>query len=216
MFKYGISYYVMDDDVRVPQSGLDVRLVRPGADFASGIPLIETDDSGYYECLIENEADGGFFEIWDNRGDPAGLFSGKGSTIYKLDARGLQNDCIYGNHIYAGAVTGSKIAAQAVGTSHLNPSLILPFTQVSSEKAVSTDGVGSPSAVTPPEKTDITISHLLAGTYTTLPLVFISPRCSATMWVESITLDDSRITVIIGVLNPDEVDILYSILVFPQ
>jgi hypothetical protein len=32
MFKYGISYYIMEEGVRKPQSGVDARLLRPGAD----------------------------------------------------------------------------------------------------------------------------------------------------------------------------------------
>ena len=77
----------------------------------------------YYECLIETEADCGFYEIWDNRGNPNGAFGGKTCTIGKLDARGLQNDCIYGNHILDGVVTGSKIANEAIGTEHLQNGL---------------------------------------------------------------------------------------------
>lgn len=38
-------------------------------------PLIETGKSGYYECLIKEEKDCGFYEIWDNRNDPNGIFS---------------------------------------------------------------------------------------------------------------------------------------------
>lgn len=98
---------------------MDARLLRPGADWQSGLRLIETENSGYYECLIETEADCGFYEIWDNRGNPNGAVGGKTCTIGKLDARGLQNDCIYGNHILDGVVTGSKIANESIGTEHL-------------------------------------------------------------------------------------------------
>jgi len=75
MYRYGISYYTAEEDGRKPQSGLDVRLLRPGADWQTGIPLIETGKSGYYECLIKEEKDCGFYEIWDNRNDPNGIFS---------------------------------------------------------------------------------------------------------------------------------------------
>lgn len=47
MFKYGISYYIMEEGARKPQSGVDVRLIRPGADWQSGLRLIETENSGY-------------------------------------------------------------------------------------------------------------------------------------------------------------------------
>jgi hypothetical protein len=57
MFKYGISYYTVENGERKPESGVDVRLLRPGADWQTGIPLIETGDTGYYECFIEDEKD---------------------------------------------------------------------------------------------------------------------------------------------------------------
>ena len=83
MFKYGISYYTVENGERKPESGVDVRLLRPGADWQTGIPLIETGDTGYYECFIEDEKDCGFYEIWDNRNDTNGSFSGKYCTIGK-------------------------------------------------------------------------------------------------------------------------------------
>lgn len=43
----------------------------------------------------------------------------KTCTIVKLDARGLQNNCIYGNHILDGVVTGIKIANGVVETKYL-------------------------------------------------------------------------------------------------
>ncbi|HCM15785.1 MAG TPA: hypothetical protein DHW79_07560, partial [Candidatus Cloacimonas sp.] len=122
MFKYGISYYTVENGERKPESGVDVRLLRPGADWQTGIPLIETGDTGYYECFIEDEKDCGFYEIWDNPNDTNGSFSGKYCTIGKLDARGLQNRCIYGNHIEDGAVTASKIAQHSITANHLDNS----------------------------------------------------------------------------------------------
>jgi hypothetical protein len=123
MFKYGISYYTVENGERKPESGLDVRLLRPGGNWQTGIPLIETGDTGYYECFIEDEKDCGFYEIWDNRNDTNGSFSGKYCTIGKLDARGLQNRCIYGNHIEDGAVTASKIAQHSLPAHQLPQSL---------------------------------------------------------------------------------------------
>lgn len=85
-------------------------------------PLIETGKSGYYECLIKEEKDCGFYEIWDNRNDPNGIFSDKYCTIGKLDARGLQDRCIYSNHIEDGAVTATKIAKESISAIHLDNS----------------------------------------------------------------------------------------------
>ncbi len=114
----------MGEGFRKPQSGVDIRLLRPGADWQSGLMLNETENSGYYEYFIEHESDFGFYEIWDNRGNPNVSFSGKTWTIVKLDARGLQNNCIYGNHILDGVITGSKIANEAIDTEHLQNGLL--------------------------------------------------------------------------------------------
>ena len=120
MFKYGISYYTVANGDRKPESDVDVRLLSLGGDWRDGIPLVETEESGYYECYIEDEKDCGFYEIWDNRNDPYGSFSSEYCTIGKLDARGLQNRCIYSNHIVDGAVTTSKIAQHSISASHLD------------------------------------------------------------------------------------------------
>lgn len=58
----------MEEGVRKPQSGVDICLLRPGADWQSGRKFIGTENSGYIECLIETDTDCGFYEIWDNRG----------------------------------------------------------------------------------------------------------------------------------------------------
>lgn len=124
MYKFAIGYYTMEGTERKPQSGVDIRLLRPGQSWAEGKNLIETTpNSGYYEIGIEDEADCGFYEIWDNVGNTQGQFSGKTCTIGKIDARGLQNDCIFGNHILDGVVTGSKISNAAIGTEHLQNGL---------------------------------------------------------------------------------------------
>ena len=125
MYKFAIGYYTMEGTARKPQSGVDIRLLRPGQSWVDGRHLIETTpNSGYYEIGIEDESDCGFYEIWDNVGNTQGQFSGKTCTIGKLDARGLQNNCIYGNHILDGVVTGSKIANEAIGTEHLQNGLL--------------------------------------------------------------------------------------------
>ncbi|MDP3115331.1 MAG: hypothetical protein Q8M98_11260, partial [Candidatus Cloacimonadaceae bacterium] len=148
MFKYGISYYIMEEGARKPQSGVDIRLIRPGADWQSGLKLNETENSGYYQYFIEHESDCGFYEVWDNRGNPNGSFSGKTCTIGKLDARGLQNDCIFGNHILDGVVTGSKIANGAISANHLDNSLFT-LSKLQHELQDQDKGVGEQSQKTP-------------------------------------------------------------------
>ena len=42
MYKFAISYYTMEGTERKPQSGVDIRLLRPGQSWAEGKKLIET------------------------------------------------------------------------------------------------------------------------------------------------------------------------------
>lgn len=199
MFKYGISYYIMEEGARKPQSGVDIRLIRPGADWQNGIRLNETDNSGYYECLIENESDCGFYEIWDNRGNSNGSFGGKTCTIGKLDARGLQNDCIYGNHILDGVVTGSKIANSSVSAKHLDGSLFT-LSKISHELQDQDKGIGDQTQATPASiRDDRFISHKLDKEYNTIPRVILTSQCNCFLYIADIKLDGTQITITIGI-----------------
>ena len=149
MYKYGISYYYMDGIIRKPRTGVDVRILRPGQSWAEGQRLIEvTEGSGYYEIGIEDEADCGFYELWDNLGNPFGQFSGKTCIIGKIDARGLQNNSIYANHILDGAVTGPKIANGSLSKTHMAPE-ILNLSKLEHEIQDQTKGVGGTSQDSP-------------------------------------------------------------------
>lgn len=193
MFKYGISYYVMDDGARKPQSGVDVRLLRPRADWQSELRLIETENSGYYECLIETEADCGFYEIWDNRGNPNGAFSGKTCTIGKLDARGLQNDCIYGNHILDGVVTGSKIANGAVALNHLDTGIRLPLSKLMYELHNQNNGIGDTTQSSPANcHDDKYITNKLDKEYETIPHVILTNQCNCFLYINDISRMELR------------------------
>lgn len=89
MYKYGIAYYQSQGQIRVPVTGLSVRLVRPLASWASGITMHET-APGYYEATVLTEAQCGFYEIWDNSSYPDGAPSGKHAILGKLDLSGIQ------------------------------------------------------------------------------------------------------------------------------
>ena len=162
MYKFAIGYYTMEGTARKPQSGLDIRLLRPGQSWSEGKHLIETvPDSGYYEIGIQNETDCGFYEIWDNLGNSLGQFSGKTCTIGKMDARGIQNNSIYANHILDGAVTGSKIANAVIGTEHLQNGLF-SLTKLQYEMQDQDKGVGDNSQASPAKLTeDKIITHTL-------------------------------------------------------
>ena len=200
MYKFAIGYYIMEGTERKPQSGVDIRLIRPGQSWAEGKHLIETTpNSGYYEIAITNEADCGFYEIWDNIGNTQGQFSGKTCTIGKLDARGLQNNCIYGNHILDGVVTGSKIANAAIGTEHLQNGL-LSLTKLQYEIQDQDNGVGDNSQASPAKLTeDKIITHILDKEYQELPHIFLTNQCDAFLYIADVKLDGNRVTIMIGI-----------------
>lgn len=199
MFKYGISYCIMEEGVRKPQSGVDVRLLRPGGDWQAGIPLIETGDTGYYECFIEDEKDYGFYEIWDNRNDTNGSVSGKYCTIGKLDARGLQNRCIYGNHIEDGAVTASKIAQHSITANHLDNSTFklnkLQHEIQNEYRGVGDNTQGSPARL----RDDRFINHTLDKEYAEPPHLILTNMCNAHLFIDNAKTDKGLVTVTIGI-----------------
>ena len=199
MFKYGISYYTAEEDGRKPQSGLDVRLLRPGGDWQTGIPLIETGETGYYECFIEDEKDCGFYEIWDNRNNPDGSFSGKYCTIGKLDARGLQNRCIFSNHIEDGAVTASKIAKGSISSNHLDD-CTFKLTKLQHEIQNEYRGVGDRTQSSPARlRDDKYIDHKLDREYDEMPHITITNMCNAHLFIDSTKIDKAQVTVTIGI-----------------
>ncbi|MDD2228685.1 MAG: hypothetical protein PHY48_04655 [Candidatus Cloacimonetes bacterium] len=200
MYKFAISYYTMEGTERKPQSGVDIRLLRPGQSWAEGKHLIETvPDSGYYAIDIQNESDCGFYELWDNLGNPLGQFSGKTCTIGKLDARGLQNNCIYGNHILDGVVTGSKIANEAIGTEHLQNGL-LSLTKLQYELQDQDKGMGDNSQSSPAKLSeDKIITHILDNEYQELPHVILTNQCDAFLYLADVKIEGNLVTVLIGI-----------------
>jgi len=200
MYKFAISYYTMEGTERKPQSGVDIRLLRPGQSWVEGKHLIETvPDSGYYAIDIQNESDCGFYEIWDNIGNALGQFSGKTCTIGKLDARGLQNNCIYGNHILDGVVTGSKIANETIGTEHLQNGL-LSLTKLQYELQDQEKVVGDNSQCTPAKLSeDKFITHILDKEYQELPHVILTNQCDAFLYISDVKIEGNLVTVLINI-----------------
>lgn len=216
MYKYGISYYKLENGQRVPMSGVDIRLLSPGANWADGILLIETETSGYYECYIDEE-DCGYYEVWDNRGNPDGSFTGKTCIIGKLNARGLQNDCIYGNHILDGVITGSKIANEAISLHHLNTSAKRPLSILQYEMQDQNQGVGNISHKTPADPLEDTIiMHNLSDVYNAVPHVTLSNQCNCFIYILDVYMEGDTVTVTLGIgHNYDATDIKYSIMAIP-
>ncbi|MDD4027388.1 MAG: hypothetical protein PHO75_04365 [Candidatus Shapirobacteria bacterium] len=190
----------MEDGVRKPQSGVDIRLIRPGADWQNGIRLAENHQaSGYYECIIETEQDCGFYELWDDRGNTNGSFSGKTCTIGKLNARGLQNNCIYGNHLLNGVITGSKLANGSVSANHLGNS-VLSLSKIIHELQDQNNGIGDQTQSCPASiRDDRFISHKLDKEYDIIPHVILTNLCNCFLYIADIKQDGTQITITIGI-----------------
>lgn len=178
MYRFGISYYIMNSANRIPLTGVTVRLVRPGASFAQGIKVEENPSgSGYYETDTLREQDWGFYEIWDNQVDPNGSFTGKTCTVGKLDARGIQNSNIYSNHVLNGSITAEKLSDACIESRHLKKENI-SLTNLIYEAQNQDMGVGSPSRRAPPDiNLDQAIEHKLDREYDKLPQVILSNQC---------------------------------------
>ena len=199
MYKFGISYYIMSAASRIPLSNVDIRLVRPGADFESGIKLREVKDtSGYYETDTLKEAECGFYEIWDDRISNKGAFSGKSCTVGKLDARGIQNSSIYTYHVENEAITSDKLSPNSVQTKHIKDGII-PLSKLIYEIQDETRGVGEPSQRTPPsmEEDDISI-HTLDKEYDFMPHIILVPWCDSNLHIKDATLEGNTVKVVIA------------------
>jgi len=197
MYKFGISYYIMSAFSRIPLSNVDIRLVRPGATFASGIPVKETPQgSGYYETDKLLEPEWGFYEIWDDRQNPSGGFSGKTCTVGKLDARGIQNNSIYTNHIENEAVTKEKIGLNAIQSEHFEDNTI-PLAKLACEIQDQTRGTGEPSTETPPRPEDDQVVHTLDKEYYILPHIIITPYCDKSIFIKELNLDGVTIKIVL-------------------
>lgn len=214
MYKFGISYYIMSALNRIPLSNVDIRLVRPGADYASGIKCKETPQgSGYYETDKLLEPDWGFYEIWDDRQDPNGGFSGKTCTVGKLDARGIQDSSIYTNHVENEAITSDKIAKNAIHSEHIDD-WVFPLSKLACEVQDQTKGLGIPSQETPPKNEDDQVVNTLEKEYDLMPHIILTPSCDKNMFIKDIKLDNKIVTITIAhgqAFIPDEWK--YSLLV---
>ncbi|MDP2173463.1 MAG: hypothetical protein Q8J62_06785, partial [Candidatus Cloacimonadaceae bacterium] len=155
--------------------------------------------SGYYETDTLREQDWGFYEIWDDKANPNGSFSGKTCTVGKLDARGIQNSAIYTNHVLNESVTADKLANDCIEKRHLKNETI-PLTKLIYEIQNQNKGVGVPSQLTPPDITrDLSVNHKLDREYNTLPQVILTNQCDCFLYIADIRLDGRHVTVVIGI-----------------
>lgn len=217
MYKYGISYYRMESGYKVPHSGLTVKILRPGETWADGINLTENQTgSGHYEVNIESDTDCGYYEIWDNLSG-SGAFSGKACIIGKLDARGLQNNCIYSNHICDGAITESKIGAGAINLSHLT-GVRLGVNQLFYEKHDQNDGIGDVSLSSPAViETDNYITHTFIKEYTEEPIIMFTNKCNCFIYIYSVSLNYGSLTITLAVgANNNASSFSYDLVVYAK
>lgn len=214
MYKYGISLYKLDDDLnRTPNSGVDIRLLRPGQTFAEGIVLIEIESTGHYERMFE-ESDCGFYEIWDNQSDKNGTFTSKTCIVGKLDARGIQDSAIFANHICDGAVTSDKIALNSIQPKHID-SLDLGLKEIAHDVYDAKTGYGAQTLQSPATFEDSTAIHILPGEFGEVPYVILTNWCGCPVFIYSIELRDKQVSVIIGIgKNEIASELAYSLLVF--
>lgn len=198
MYKFGISYYIMSALNRIPLSNVDVRLVRLGGDYANGIKCKETPQgSGYYESDKLDESDWGFYEIWDDRQDTNGGFSGKTCTVGKLDARGIKDSAIYTNHVENEAITSEKIAKNAIHSEHFEDSSIL-LSKLVCEIQDQTRGMGEPSTETPPKPEDEQVVHFLDKEYNVLPYIILTPYCDKSIFIKELILEGLTVRIVVS------------------
>jgi len=197
MYRFGISYYIMSAANRIPLSGLHVKLVKPGETFEQGIRLEEKPaDSGYYETDKLDEPDWGFYQIWDDRQNHNGGFSGKTCTVGKLDARGIKDGSIYTNHLENEAITSEKIAKNAIHSEHID-NCVFPLSKLSCEIQDQTRGIGHPSAENPPKDEDDYVVHTLDREYCVPPYIIITPFCDKNISINEIIHDGLQVKVVL-------------------
>ncbi|MDP3114462.1 MAG: hypothetical protein Q8M98_06770 [Candidatus Cloacimonadaceae bacterium] len=200
MYRFGISYYIMSAANRIPLTGVTIRLVRPGATFANGIKVLENPSgSGYYETDTLREQDWGFYEIWDDKVEPNGSFSGKTCTVGKLDARGIQNSAIYTNHVLNESITADKLSDDCIEKRHFNNETI-SLTNMIYEIQDQNRGVGVPSQRTPPDiNHDQFVAHKLDKEYGNLPQVILTNQCDCFLYIADIKLDGGQVILNVGI-----------------
>lgn len=196
MYKFGISYYIMSAANRIPLSGVKVRLVRPGSDFAHGIPLIETPvNSGYYETDKLDEPDWGFYQIWDDRVKEEGSFSGKTCIVGQLDAFGIKDKAIGTNQVDNEAITSDKLSAEAVKTKNIANSIIT-LSKLIYEVQDQNQGRGLQSNQTPPiMEVDDMVEHTLDKSYDQIPHIILTPWCDCNLFIKDVKHEDRRIII---------------------
>ncbi len=214
MYRFAISYYIMNGVTRIPLSGVTIRLVRPGDIFVNGVKLTETPTgSGYYETEVLTEPNWGFYEVWDDKVNPNGAFSGKTCTVGKLDARGIKDSAIYSNHILNEAITPDKLADDCIEPRHIKDSTI-SLSSLIHELQDETRGVGESSTHSPAIfDVDKFADHKLEKDYEEIPYIILSTQCDAHLFIKDIKQDGTQITVSVGLGQRFQAqDVKYTIL----
>lgn len=217
MYSYNITYYRLEDDERVPDTGLKVMLVRPGQHPATGLSADEIGSSGHYSVMTSDPADKGFYEIWDNRSGEMS-FSGRVCVLGPTDTEGIQPNSITNDLIADGAVTGSKIMGGALSEKHFTE-LALSLESIAHEVQNEHHGKGTESNTTPALfSSDKTIMHTLTDNYGHAPIVHLINQSNGHLWLEDVSVSGGTATVTLGVgPNHGEKDqVKYTLLVLKK
>jgi hypothetical protein len=199
MYRFGIVFYKQSGPSRIPQTGLEIRLVRPGDDWDNGVILKENlEGSGYYESDDIEEKDGGLFQVWDDRnGHPA--FSGKTTLIGPLDSLGIQEQAVTNAHLAQGSVGADQLQANVISSKQLAPTTV-HLGHLCYEAQTETSGKGDISGHTPATLgTDKNAIHDLTGSYDVEPLVILIPQCDYLLYVNQVTVNHGAVRVLVGI-----------------
>ncbi len=209
MYKYGTSYFTVSGTEKLPVTGLDVRLVEPGGDYALGVVLPEVGETGYYAGDV---AVPGYYELWDDNGGTP-QFSGRTVVLGPANSAGISNGAVTSDKLAEVAVKSEKIAPGSIDTQHIG-TVLFGLNQLDHEIATENDGIGVTSANTPAEVgVDELIEHHLTGEYQTIPFIVVVTHCDAFLWVDRVTLDGASVTVTLGVpIDAKAAEFKYNIL----
>ncbi len=213
MYKYGITYHTIENGARVPDTGREVRLVRPGKAWADGIPLIETGSSGYYEIMTESDAQVGFYQIWDDRSNPPS-FSGKTCFLGMMDGSGIKPQTISHAHLQDGVISNTKIGAGAIKREHFSD-LALTLHKIAHEIQSEYQGEGDTTRSSPAlfHHDKFAIHHLDAH-YKRDPFIVLVNRSNGHVYLQNVYVEGgvARVEVGIGPPHDDSTNPSYLIL----
>ncbi len=188
MYRYGISYFRIENGQRVPITGLEVRLVKPRLGWETGIVLKETgQNSGFYESDIIATDKAGYFDIWDNKTNAnVPSMSGKSVVVGCVDSDGIEQGAVNAYHLADESITSDKIAKDGIYQANLKDGHV-SLAKLSCIIENQTKGIGYETGHTPAiVGSDKTIVHTINLKDKKAPLIFLSSMCDCPMFISEI------------------------------